>query len=121
VEIRARETGWVVEVIDADPTAWDNDLPYTGNTFAAASGARLRDLMARMGHDSERAAMIYRHEARGADQRSTPTSRQREPVAPGRPAVTCKEAAGAGDENRTRTISLGSAATTAASDADLRV
>jgi hypothetical protein len=27
---------------------------HTGNTFAAASGARLRDLMARMGHDSER-------------------------------------------------------------------
>jgi hypothetical protein len=24
--------------------------------------------MARMGHDSERAAMIYQHEARGADQ-----------------------------------------------------
>ena len=37
-------------------------------TFAAASGARLRDLMPRMGHDSERAAMIYQHEARGADQ-----------------------------------------------------
>jgi len=28
-------------------------------TFAARGGARLRDLMARMGHDSERAAMIY--------------------------------------------------------------
>ena len=27
--------------------------------------------MARMGHDSERAAMIYQHEARGADQRIT--------------------------------------------------
>jgi hypothetical protein len=27
----------------------------------------LRDLMARMGHDSERAAIIYQHEARGAD------------------------------------------------------
>jgi hypothetical protein len=35
--------------------------------FAAASGAGLKDLMARMGHDSERAAMIYQHEARGAD------------------------------------------------------
>ena len=29
------------------------------------------DLMARMGHDSERAAMIYQHEARGADQALT--------------------------------------------------
>ncbi len=27
--------------------------------------------MARMGHDSERAAMIYQHEARGADQTIT--------------------------------------------------
>ena len=44
---------------------------HTGNTSAAASGARLRDLMARMGHDSERAAMIYQHEARGADQAIT--------------------------------------------------
>ena len=44
-----------------------HDLRHTGNQFAAHSGARLRDLMARMGHDSERAAMIYQHEARGAD------------------------------------------------------
>jgi integrase len=45
-----------------------HDLRHTGNQFAAGSGAGLRDLMARMGHDSERAAMIYQHEARGADQ-----------------------------------------------------
>jgi hypothetical protein len=32
------------------------------------SGAGLRDLMARMGHDSERAAIIYQHRARGADE-----------------------------------------------------
>jgi integrase len=44
-----------------------HDLRHTGNTFAAASGAGLKDLMARMGHDSERAALIYQHEARGAD------------------------------------------------------
>jgi integrase len=31
-----------------------HDLPHTGNTFAASSGVGLRDLMARMGHDSER-------------------------------------------------------------------
>ena len=31
------------------------------------SGVGLKDLMARMGHDSERAAIIYQHEARGAD------------------------------------------------------
>jgi integrase len=45
-----------------------HDLRHTGNQFAAQSGAGLRDLMARMGHDSERVAMIYQHEARGADQ-----------------------------------------------------
>jgi integrase len=44
-----------------------HDLRHAGNHFAAASGAQLQDLMTRMGHDSERAAMIYQHEARGAD------------------------------------------------------
>jgi integrase len=48
-----------------------HDLRHTGNQFAAISGAGLKDLMARMGHDSERAAMIYQHKARGADQRIT--------------------------------------------------
>jgi integrase len=48
-----------------------HDLRHTGNQFAANSGAGLRDLMARMGHDSERAAMIYQHEARGADKAIT--------------------------------------------------
>ena len=48
-----------------------HDLRHTGNQFAANSGAGLRDLMTRMGHDSERAALIYQHEARGADQRIT--------------------------------------------------
>jgi integrase len=52
-----------------------HDLRHTGNQFAAnsasKSGAGLRDLMARMGHDSERAAMIYQHEARGADRAIT--------------------------------------------------
>jgi integrase len=48
-----------------------HDLRHTGNQFAANSGAGLRDLMTRMGHDSERAALIYQHEARGADRRIT--------------------------------------------------
>jgi len=47
------------------------DLRHTGNHLAARSGAGLRDLMARMGHDSERAAMIYQHEVRGADRAIT--------------------------------------------------
>jgi integrase len=48
-----------------------HDPRHTGNQFAANSGAGLRDLMTRMGHDSERAAMIYQHEARGADKAIT--------------------------------------------------
>jgi integrase len=37
-----------------------HDLRHAGNHLAAGSGAGLKDLMARMGHDSERAALIYR-------------------------------------------------------------
>ena len=48
-----------------------HDLRHIGNQFAANSGAALKDLMARMGHDTERAALIYQHEARGADKRIT--------------------------------------------------
>jgi hypothetical protein len=46
-------------------------LCHTGNQFASESKAGLKDLMARMGHDSERAAMIYQHKARGADKAIT--------------------------------------------------
>jgi hypothetical protein len=35
--------------------------------LAAPSVASLRDLVKRIGHDNERAAMIYQHQARGAD------------------------------------------------------
>lgn len=42
-------------------------LRHTGNTFAAKTGASLRDLMARMGHDSTRAALIYQHASSEAD------------------------------------------------------
>jgi integrase len=42
------------------PSLRFHDLRHTGNTLAAP-GASLRDLMTRMGHDSPRAAMIYRH------------------------------------------------------------
>jgi integrase len=46
------------------PDSHFHDLRHTGNQFAANSGAGLRDLMARMGHDSERAAMVYQPVAR---------------------------------------------------------
>jgi integrase len=38
-----------------------HDLHHTGNMLAAMSGAGLKDLMAWMGHDNIRAAMIYQH------------------------------------------------------------
>ncbi|MFF0868450.1 tyrosine-type recombinase/integrase [Nonomuraea sp. NPDC003560] len=48
-----------------------HDLRHTGNMLAAESGAGLKDLMARMGHDNIRAAMIYQHAVRGADEAIT--------------------------------------------------
>jgi integrase len=63
--------GWphVVEALGI-PGLHFHDLRHSGDQFAASSGAGLRCL--RMGHDSERAAMmIYQHEARGADQAIT--------------------------------------------------
>jgi integrase len=38
-----------------------HDLRHTGNTLAAATGASTKELMARMGHASPRAALIYQH------------------------------------------------------------
>jgi integrase len=45
-----------------------HDLRHTGNTLAAQSGASLRDLMVRMGHDSPAAAVIYQHSSRASDE-----------------------------------------------------
>jgi integrase len=67
-----RLAGWPHAVASVGmPGLHFHDLRHTGNQFAVNSGAGLRDLMARMGHDSERAAMIYQHEARGADKAIT--------------------------------------------------
>jgi integrase len=44
-----------------------HDLRHTGNVLAARTGASLRDLMQRMGHDSPAAALIYQHAISGAD------------------------------------------------------
>lgn len=38
-----------------------HDLRHTGNTLAAATGASLKELMARMGHASSAAAIVYQH------------------------------------------------------------
>lgn len=45
-----------------------HDLRHVGNTLAAASGASLKELMARMGHSSTRAALIYLHATGDRDQ-----------------------------------------------------
>jgi hypothetical protein len=65
-------SGWpqVVTLIGL-PGLHFHNLRHTGNQFAANSGAGLKDLMARMGHDSVRTAMIDQHRARGADERIT--------------------------------------------------
>ncbi|MEU7880635.1 tyrosine-type recombinase/integrase [Microbispora bryophytorum] len=61
-------TRWVDVVKDMGmPGLHFHDLRHTGNMLAAESGAGLKDLMARMGHDNVRAAMIYQHAVRGAD------------------------------------------------------
>jgi integrase len=41
-----------------------HDLRHTGNTMAASTGASTKELMARMGHASPRAALIYQHATR---------------------------------------------------------
>ncbi len=38
-----------------------HDLRHTGNTMAAATGASTKELMARFGHGTARAALIYQH------------------------------------------------------------
>ena len=45
-----------------------HDLRHTGGTLAAAAGASLKELMARLGHSSTRAALIYQHATRDRDQ-----------------------------------------------------
>jgi integrase len=41
-----------------------HDLRHTGNTLAASTAASTKELMARMGHASPRAALIYQHATR---------------------------------------------------------
>ena len=44
-----------------------HDLRHVGNTLAATTGASLKELMARMGHASTRAALIYQHASHDRD------------------------------------------------------
>ena len=45
-----------------------HDLRHTGNTLAAATGASTKELMARIGHSSARAALHYQHATRERDE-----------------------------------------------------
>jgi integrase len=49
------------------PSLHLHDLRHTGGTLSAATGATLKELMARLGHSSVRAAMIYQHATRDRD------------------------------------------------------
>jgi integrase len=46
-----------------------HDLRHSGATLAAATGATLAELMARLGHSTPAAALRYQHAAQGADKR----------------------------------------------------
>jgi integrase len=59
---------WLLARSKADlPNLRFHDLRHTGNTLAAATGASTRELMARMGHSSMRAALIYQHATKDRD------------------------------------------------------
>lgn len=57
-----RRRVWLPALSKAElPPTHFHDLRHTGNTLTANAGANLRELMARMGHSSSRAALIYLH------------------------------------------------------------
>ncbi len=60
---------WVKACADAGaPGVHFHDLRHLGGTMAATTGATLKGLMARLGHSSPRAAMIYQHATNHRDQ-----------------------------------------------------
>jgi integrase len=62
------QEAWVAATKAADvPTLRFHDLRHVGNTLAANTGANLRELMARMGHASPQAALIYQHATKERD------------------------------------------------------
>jgi integrase len=63
-------TRWVATVRTLGvPGLHFHDLRHTGNHFAAQTGASTKELMARMGHDDMRAALIYQRATSEADRR----------------------------------------------------
>jgi integrase len=63
-----RTSNWTKIIADVGlPGFHFHDLRHTGNTLASRTGASLADLMARMGHASTRAALIYQHTSQERD------------------------------------------------------
>jgi integrase len=52
-----------------EPVLHFHDLRHAGNIWASKAGMSTKDLMARMGHDDMRAALIYQRATSDADQR----------------------------------------------------
>lgn len=72
-----------------------HDLRHTGNTLAASTGASTKELMARIGHSSARAALLYQHATRERD----------EAIAAGLDAMARPKAATASAANAARPLS----------------
>ena len=56
-----QSTWWAARQKVGLPRLHFHDLRHTGNTLGASTGASTRELMARMGHASMQAALIYQH------------------------------------------------------------
>ena len=57
------------EASGANPELHLHDLRHTGSTLAARTGATLKEIMARIGRGSTRAAMTYQHATSEGDRR----------------------------------------------------
>lgn len=65
----SQRTKWTATVAAMGLTGLHfHDLRHAGNTWAARAGTSTKDLMARMGHDDIRAALIYQHDSVEADE-----------------------------------------------------
>jgi integrase len=58
---------WPARTAAGRPDLHFHDLRHTGLTLAAATGATLADLMARAGHSTPAAALVYQHSAADRD------------------------------------------------------
>ncbi len=56
-----------LKAAEIDEDVHFHDLRHTGNQLAAEGGATTKELMARMGHSTSRAALIYQHASRRRD------------------------------------------------------